>query len=162
MSRKSSSGSGKSTAVPDKAERLRTILYSAAAVVAALGVGETIYLTAMHLAGAHITCVASGGCSQVLGSKYSAVNGIPVAAFGIAAYFTAFSSATLSAFRYPFAAKVFTGIVLLMFLGTLWLLYLQAFVIHSFCDYCLLSAAMTFALTAIVVLLPPKRTGESA
>jgi uncharacterized membrane protein len=133
------------------------MLYTAAAVIAALGVAETIYLTAMHLAGAHITCVASGGCSQVLSSKHAVFAGIPVAAFGVAAYFTAFSAATLSAFRFPLAGKIFTAVVLLMFLGTLWLLYLQAFVIHSFCDYCLLSAAMTFALTAIVVLLPPKR-----
>ncbi len=44
-----------------------------------------------------------------------------------------------------------------MFLGTLYLVYLQAFVLHAYCDYCLLSAALTFALTAIVVLLPAKQ-----
>jgi hypothetical protein len=54
-------------------------------------------------------------------------------------------------------ASSIAPIVLLMFLGTLWLLYLQAFVIHSFCDYCLLSARDDVALTAIVVLLPAKR-----
>jgi uncharacterized membrane protein len=37
----------------------------------------------------------------------------------------------------------------LMFLTALWLLYLQAFVIHHFCQYCLLSAAVTTVLTAI-------------
>jgi uncharacterized membrane protein len=30
------------------------------------------------------------------------------------------------------------------------LIYLQAFVIHAFCQYCLFSAAITFALTALV------------
>ena len=157
MSRKEGSRS-REAAVPDKAERVRTMLYTAAAVVAGLGVAETIYLTAMHLAGAHITCVASGGCSQVLSSKHAIIAGIPVAAFGLAGYFTAFSAATLSAFRFPLAEKLFTAVVIMMFLATLWFLYLQAFVIRSFCDYCLLSAAMTFALTAIVVLLPSKRT----
>ena len=138
-------------------ERVRGILYTIAAIIGAAGVAETIYLTAMHLAGAHITCVASGGCSQVLGSRYAVVAGVPLAAFGILGYFAAFSSATLAAFRYPLAGKAFAMAVGLMFLGTLWLLYLQAFVLHSFCDYCLLSAAMIFTLTAIVVLLPPKR-----
>ncbi len=37
-----------------------------------------------------------------------------------------------------------------MFLATLWFLYLQAFVIHAFCFYCLLSAAVTTTLTLIV------------
>jgi uncharacterized membrane protein len=39
-----------------------------------------------------------------------------------------------------------------MFLMTLWLLYLQAFVIHHFCQYCLLSAAVTLALAILVVI----------
>jgi uncharacterized membrane protein len=160
MSRKSGSDAANASAGSDKTERVRTILYVAAAVIAALGVAETIYLTAMHLAGAHIACVASGGCSQVLSSKHAVFAGIPVAAFGLAAYFTAFSSAVFAAFRYRWANKAFAAIVVLMFLGTLWLLYLQAFVIRSFCDYCLLSAAMTFALMAIVVLLPPKRAAS--
>jgi uncharacterized membrane protein len=38
-----------------------------------------------------------------------------------------------------------------MFATTLWLLYVQAFVLHAFCDYCLLSAAVTFTLAGLVV-----------
>ena len=44
-----------------------------------------------------------------------------------------------------------------MFAFTLWLLYVQAFVLHSYCRYCLFSAAMVFILAAIVVLTPPSR-----
>jgi uncharacterized membrane protein len=35
---------------------------------------------------------------------------------------------------------------------SLWLLYLQAFVIHHFCQYCLLSAAVTIGLTIMVLI----------
>jgi uncharacterized membrane protein len=39
-----------------------------------------------------------------------------------------------------------------MFITTLWLLYLQAFVIKAFCQFCLLSAAVTIALTLLISL----------
>ncbi|HKR22452.1 MAG TPA: vitamin K epoxide reductase family protein, partial [Pyrinomonadaceae bacterium] len=69
-----------------------------------------------------------------------------------AAYFTVFSLATLAAFDYRFALPFLKIVVALMFLMTLWLLYLQAVVIRHFCQYCLLSAAVTTALTAVVFL----------
>ena len=39
-----------------------------------------------------------------------------------------------------------------MFLTTLWLLYLQAFVIGHFCQFCLLSALVTTILTVLVIV----------
>ncbi len=148
-----------SSAETPAGSRARSILLTIAAIIAAAGVAETTYLTAIHLAGAHITCIASGGCSQVLGSKFAVVAGVPLASLGILGYFAVFSSATLAAFRYRRASIVFALLVLVMFLTTIWLLYVQAFVLHAFCDYCLLSAAMIFGLAAIVVLLPAPPEG---
>jgi uncharacterized membrane protein len=45
-----------------------------------------------------------------------------------------------------------------MFLTTVWLLYLQAFVIHHFCQYCLLSALVTTTLTVLVFLARRQET----
>jgi uncharacterized membrane protein len=41
-----------------------------------------------------------------------------------------------------------------MFAVTLWLLFVQAFMLHAFCRYCLFSAALVFVLAAVVVLTP--------
>ena len=71
---------------------------------------------------------------------------------GAAAYFTVFSLATLAAYSYRWAAKLLPALVALMFLTTLWLLYLQAFVIKHFCQFCLLSALVTSILTVLVVI----------
>jgi uncharacterized membrane protein len=134
--------------------RARTIMFSVAAVVAVLGVAEATYLTVLHLSGANVVCLGAGQCSEVLRSKWASIGPVPLAALGGLAYFIAFSSATLAAFGSR-RAPVFLGTtVALMFLATLGLLYLQAFVLHAFCDYCLLSAAFIFLLSGLLIALP--------
>jgi uncharacterized membrane protein len=41
-----------------------------------------------------------------------------------------------------------------MFAISVWLMYLQAFVIREFCQYCLLSALITTALLVVTVIAP--------
>ncbi|HEY0368959.1 MAG TPA: vitamin K epoxide reductase family protein [Chthoniobacterales bacterium] len=134
--------------------RVHTIVYSIVAVIALLGVAEATYLTVMHLSGANIVCVASSGCSQVLHSAWASVRGIPLAALGGLAYFSVFSLATLAAFGYRRADTFVAIIIGLMFLTTLGLLYVQARVLHAFCDYCLLSAALIFLLAGLIIAIP--------
>ena len=126
-------------------------LYSIAAAVALVGLGDAIYLTVEHVTGQSVRCTLISGCSEVLSSSYAVVAGVPLALLGCVAYFTAFSLATLAAFGYRLAGKLLTILVGLMFLATLWLLYLQALVIHSFCQFCLLSALVTFVLAGLVI-----------
>ncbi|HEX3282977.1 MAG TPA: vitamin K epoxide reductase family protein [Pyrinomonadaceae bacterium] len=132
--------------------RARTILYAAAALVSLIGLADAIYLTVEHLSGRSVRCTLVSGCSEVLSSEYATVRGIPLAMIGAAAYFTVFSLAVLAAYSYRWAAKLLTVIVSLMFVTTLWLLYLQAFVIRHFCQFCLLSALVTVLLTVLVFI----------
>ncbi len=138
------------------ANRARTVLFSIAALLALVGLGEATYLTALHLAGADVVCLASSTCSQVLHSAYASVHGIPLAALGGVGYFAAFSCAILAAFNHRQFAGILTVIVGAMFGTTLWLLYLQAYVLHAFCDYCLFSAALIFLLAGVVVAIPKR------
>jgi uncharacterized membrane protein len=124
--------------------------YLIAALISLVGLGDAIYLTVQHLTGESLRCTIISGCSEVLSSPYAQVGSIPLAAIGAAAYFTVFSLAILAAFGYRLAIPLLKILLALMFLTTLWLLYLQAFVIRHFCQYCLLSAAVTTALTAMV------------
>lgn len=146
-----------SPAIGHRASRWRWIIYIAAAVVCLVGLAETTYLAALHLAGAHVVCVAAADCSRVLGSSYAALAGVPLAAVGAAGYFAAFSFATLAAFGYRRAPFFLALVVTAMFLTTLWLLYLQAFVLHAFCDYCLFSAALIFLLAGLLIAKPQER-----
>ena len=127
------------------------MLYGLAAFVSLIGLADSIYLTVEHLSGRSVRCTIVSGCSEVLSSSYATVRGVPLAAIGAVGYFTVFSLATLAAFGYKGLGKVLLFIVSAMFLTTLWLLYLQAFVIRHFCQFCLLSALVTTALTILVI-----------
>jgi uncharacterized membrane protein len=126
-------------------------LYVTAAIVSLLGLADAIYLTVQHVTGQSVRCTIVSGCSEVLSSSYSVVGGVPLALFGAAAYFVVFSLATLAAFGYRIAGTLLTPLVVLMFLFSLWLIYLQAFVIGAWCQFCLFSAGVTTTLTVIVL-----------
>ncbi|HMJ04661.1 MAG TPA: vitamin K epoxide reductase family protein [Chthoniobacterales bacterium] len=136
--------------------RPQRLIYIGVAVISLLGLAETTYLTALHLAGAHVVCVTAANCSQVLGSVYASIAGVPLAAVGAAGYFTVFSFVILALFQYRLARTLLALTVTAMFLATLCLLYLQAFVLHAFCDYCLFSAALIFLLAGLLIAMPPR------
>jgi uncharacterized membrane protein len=125
-----------------------------AAIVALIGLIDSIYLTIHHLSGEQVPCSVTGGCETVLTSYYAEIAGIPLAAFGAAAYFLAFSLAILAAFGNRKLWFLFGVQVSLMATFSLWLFYLQAFVIKAFCQFCLLSA--TVCLTLFVIALISK------
>lgn len=137
------------------ASRIRTITFTLAALLSLAGLAEATYLTVQFLSGETVVCAGSTGCFEVLGSPYARIAGIPVAAFGALAYFCAFSFAIFTVFGYRRARTFFSLTVCAMFASTLWLLYVQAFVLHAFCRYCLFSAAIIFFLTGIVVASRP-------
>jgi uncharacterized membrane protein len=140
--------------------RARTILFTIAAVISLAGLADATYLTVVALTGESAACGASTGCFEVLGSSYARVAGIPVASVGAFGYFAAFTFATFAAFGSARARTFFALTVWAMFAATLWFLYLQAFVLHAFCRYCLFSAAFTFLLAGLVVASPPQRDSE--
>jgi uncharacterized membrane protein len=140
--------------------RRAAVLYGVAAFVSLIGLADSIYLTVEHLAGRSVRCTITSGCSEVLSSQYASVRGFPLAALGAIAYFVFFSLATLTAFGYRGLGKLLALLVGAMFLTTLWLLYLQAFVIGHFCQFCLLSALVTTTLT-VLVLFARRKIGSS-
>jgi len=140
--------------------RFRIILYTVAAIASLAGLADATYLTVQALTGETLVCGGSPDCFRVLGSSYARIAGVPIAAFGTLAYFSVFSLATLAVFGYSRARTFLILAVGAMFLVTLWLLYVQAFILHAYCRYCLFSAAIIFLLAGIVIAIPP--SGESA
>ncbi len=123
-----------------------------AALVALGGLADAIYLTIKHFTGGQVPCTILEGCEQVLTSQYAEIFGIPLAIFGAAAYFTAFALAILATFGDRVMWGLFGVQVILMAIFTTWLIYLQGFVIGAYCQFCLISAAVTFTLLTIYMV----------
>lgn len=122
-----------------------------AAIVALVGLCDSIYLTIHHITAEPVPCSIVSGCEMVLTSAYAEIGGVPLAAFGATAYFIAFSLALLAAFGNRMAWMLFGFLTVGMAGFTLWLLYLQAFVIKAFCQFCLLSAITSVVLFLIAI-----------
>jgi uncharacterized membrane protein len=137
--------------------RAEIIVYSIAAVLALAGLADATYLTVQNLTGETAVCGGSPDCFRVLGSAYSHIGKLPVAALGVLAYFGVVSFATFAAFGYARARTFLVLLVWAMFAVTLWFLYVQSFLLHAFCRFCLFSAAIVFLLTGLVVATSPRR-----
>lgn len=124
----------------------------AAAVASLVGLVDSIYLTIHHFTAEPVPCSIVSGCETVLTSSYAEIGGIPLAGFGAASYFLAFSLALLAAFGNRTTWLLFGILSAGMAAFTLWLLYLQAFVIGAFCQFCLLSALTSITLFIIALL----------
>jgi len=127
-------------------------LPTTAAIVALVGIVDSVYLTAHHYTAEPVPCSLIEGCEMVLTSSYAEIAGMPLAAFGAAAYFLAFSLALLTAFGNRAMWKFFGIQTLIMAAFSGWLIYVQAAVIGAFCQFCLLSALTSWLLFILFII----------
>jgi uncharacterized membrane protein len=147
---KTSHAKNKFDSSPPTGARSSTFLYIAAALISLVGLADSIYLTVEHLAGRSVRCTVTSGCEEVLTSSYATIGGLPLAGIGALTYFIVFSTAILAAFGNRQAGNILLYVVALMLAVSIYLFVLQAFVLHAFCQFCLLSGAVTLLLALIV------------
>lgn len=123
------------------------------ASLALAGYADATYLTVKHLYKADAGCLLSDGCDTVLNSEFSSIFGIPLAFLGLAYYLICVIGIT--AYHQTGKADILKGLFLVNLGGfafSIWLIYLQAFVLNAFCTWCLFSAAVTTLLVTILAL----------
>ncbi|MDO8584637.1 MAG: vitamin K epoxide reductase family protein [bacterium] len=116
-------------------------------VLGLIGLTDATYLSIRHFSLMPGTCLIGTGCDNVLASAYSVFAGVPVAFFGVAYYLAIviFASAALytknSRFMLAAAALSVTGLF-----ASAWFVYLQFFILHEICAYCMISATTSLLL----------------
>jgi uncharacterized membrane protein len=135
--------------------------------LALLGVADAIYLTWIKLSHAPAAfCAPGGGCDTVNTSPYSEMAGIPVSVFGLGMYLALAALLALEgrwALSRTYGRLAVFGLSLTGVLYSAYLTYLELFVIHAICPYCVVSAVLItliFAL-AVVRLIRAPAPGDS-
>lgn len=127
-----------------------------AAVVALAGVFVALYLALYKLGYIGTLVCAVGSCEVVQTSRWATFLGYPVAVWGVAYYIAvlAISLAGLGAALVD-SRRLSQVLVLLTATGVLfsvWLTYLELFVINAICLWCVISAVLAVILFAIALL----------
>ena len=121
----------------------------AAAILALAGIGVATYIAIAESGGGAPKCLAGGsGCETVANSQYSHLAGINVAVIGIVGYVALLGTAIM-----PGDPGRFGGFLaaLVGFGFSLYLTYLELFVIDAICQWCVASAVVMTALAIVSV-----------
>lgn len=120
------------------------------ALVALIGVFVSLYLTLYKLGIIGTLACGTGSCERVQLSKWGDFLGIPVAAWGAGYYGLVLVLSVVGIQdRFADSRRLTTALVLLTGWGvlfTFWLTYLELFVIHAVCRWCVGSATMVLVL----------------
>jgi uncharacterized membrane protein len=124
-----------------------------AALVALAGIFVALYLTLYKLGYIGTLACAVGSCETVQTSKWATFLGFPVAVWGVA-YYVAVLAISLAGLTPALAEHRRVSQVLVAMTGvgllfSLWLTYLELFVINAICQWCVISAILAMALFVI-------------
>lgn len=135
-------------------------LRRAIAFVAALGLGVATYIAIADSGGGSPVCLAGGhGCATVAKSSYSHVAGVNIAIFGIFGYVLLLASAF---FRNDLARFGGFAVALGGFGYSVFLTYLELFVIDAICQWCVVSAILMTVLFAVSAVRMVRYVGTPA
>ncbi len=139
-----------------------------AALLALVGLFVALYLT-MYKTGmiGSISC-SIGSCESVNPSRWSSFLGLPVAAWGLGFYVIALAVAIVGSSD-RWADERGPAIIMVALSGwgvlfSLWLTYLELFVIHAVCMWCVISAIIVtlIFITSVLDLRELSKGGDTA
>ena len=126
------------------------------ALISLLGLFLGAYLTLYKFGFIGTLACGMSSCEQVQTSRWSVFMGLPVATWGLGFYALMLALAIVGMQeRYSDSSPLSLAMLVLTACGavfTAWLNYLEAFVIHAWCEWCLFSAGMVLVLLVLAIL----------
>lgn len=125
----------------------------ASVVLCLAGIGVSGYLAYKRVAGGSLVCTRWADCDAVNNSLYSVLFGIPISFIGLAGYLALFALAIAALWTVGNTQRAILILSFLMALGgfgfSLWLTYVEIYILEALCVWCVASAVI-ITLLAIV------------
>ena len=126
------------------------------ATLALAGVFVSLYLTLYKIGVIGQMSCTIGSCETVQTSKWATLLGVPVAAWGVSFYLATLAVALVGIQdRWVASPRLSLLLVAMSGVGVLFsafLTFLEAFVIHAWCQWCVVSAIIVTAIFALSVV----------
>jgi uncharacterized membrane protein len=127
----------------------------ASLVLAFIGMLDSVYLLIYKISKNNAMCLGNGDCSTVNASRYSEIYGIPVSLLGILAYLAIMALLFLELrkiiSRENSTLLVF-GLSLVGVIFSSYLTYVEFYVIHAVCPFCIISAIVIALIFVISII----------
>jgi uncharacterized membrane protein len=127
----------------------------ALALLAVVGILIALYLTLYKVGVIGILSCSVGSCETVNTSRWSLLFGIPIAAWGLAAYAALLVLALVGGTERNEGSVPIARLIVALagwsVLFSAWLTYLELFVIHAICIWCVTSALLWVVIFAVSV-----------
>jgi len=117
-------------------------------LLALAGAGVAAYLTWVHYQPQGLLCFGGSSCEKVQRSSYAELGPLPVAVLGLAGYVAIGATALV---RPPAAALLGALLALGGLAFSLWLVYVQGWILDAWCSWCLTSDVI-LALLALATV----------
>ncbi len=132
-------------------ETIKTLI----TILSVLGFLISAYLTHLYYTNANTSyCLSGASCDSVRESSYSSILGVPISPVGIVGYFMIFIL-TVSTISNRTKWLLLYIISLAGFVFSIYLTYIEFFVINAICSYCVISAIIMTCIFIIVLIKKP-------
>lgn len=139
----------------DETEKKGDWIWIAACALAIVGLLDSAYLSYVKLANQTASCRLIGDCEAVNNSRYAVIGGMPVAVLGVAGYLLILLLLYLDrpggAGRGPARFAMF-GVTLAGTLYSIYLTYIEIYVLQAICPFCVLSAVVMVGLFVVALI----------
>ena len=146
---------------PPRQDKARQTLNWVSFILTFLGAADAVYLLVLKYTQSEAMCIGNHGCITVNNSSYSLIYGIPVSLWGLIGYLCIGAALFLEPhwkLMHEQGPLFIFGASLIGVIFSAYLTWIELYVIHAICPFCMASAILITLIFILAVIRLVKQT----